>query len=157
MPNFLNLTLPIKQDDASQTGARAFVEGFGKESQPIVNHILKGSQMVHHARAIVIESGGKVAFLQVITEYDGDLATYSVFFSKYLPTFFAALFQYVEDGLTLAEIKDPNTLMPFIEKHDLPSLGNPDLRFHAYPQSVPEIQAQFGIVPPPLPELPPAE
>jgi hypothetical protein len=154
MPNFLNLTLPIKQDDASQEGVRKFATEFGAASQPIVNAILKGSQMVHHARAIAIESGGKIAFPQVITEYDGELKPYTIFFSQYLPTFFAALFQYVEGGLTLAEIKDPDLLMPFIEKYDLPSLGNTSLRFSAYPQTVPQIQEKFGITVPPLPQPP---
>jgi len=110
MPNFLNLTLPIKQDDQSQAEIRSFASQFGDTAQPITNQIMRQSRDVHHARAVVIEYQGKVLFLQVITEYDSDFKIYTKWFAAKLPDFFAALFHFVPDGLTLDEIKDPDKL-----------------------------------------------
>ena len=154
MPYYLNLTLPMKQDEASQEAIKAFLAEFD-DVQPKLNVILTASRDVHHARSTVIWKDGKVEYLQVLTEYDSDFEDYTVFFSRYLPEFFTALFAQVEGGgLTIDEVKDPKTLIPFLRKYDLPCMGKPELTFCAYPQSVKEIQNALGITVPDLPPLP---
>ena len=53
---------------------------------------LRGSEMVHFARVVVIDD----KYLQVITEYDGDHKGYTEFFRRALPDVFAALFSLAE-------------------------------------------------------------
>jgi hypothetical protein len=84
----LNLTIPIKQDQATMEKLAAIKAAFATQIQPKIDAALRASKIVHFARVLVIHD----KFLQVITEYDGDHKAYTEFFRKELPEVFATLF-----------------------------------------------------------------
>jgi len=88
MPHALNLTIPIKQDEATQKRLAQIAAEFPTKFQPKIDAALKKSKIVHFARVVNVHN----KFLQVITEYDGDHKAYTEFFRKELPDVFAALF-----------------------------------------------------------------
>jgi hypothetical protein len=99
MPHALNLTIPIKQDEATQKKLAEIAADFPTKYQPKIDAALRKSGIVHFARVVNVH--GK--FLQVITEFDGDHKAYTEFFRKELPDVFAALF-------SLADAPDFNDL-----------------------------------------------
>ena len=139
-PNILNLTLPLKQDAASQAKLKEFASKFKTDFLPSVWEVLKESRMVHYARFVVIDN----KYLQVLTEYDTDFRTYSDFFATRLHPFFATLFTLVEGAPDATLASDRETVYQFIKKYDLPNLG--DEAFSAFgPIGVKEIQQKFNI------------
>ena len=118
MPHALNLTLPLKQDAASQQKLAHIAANFSKEIQPAIDNALAQSQIVHFARVLVID--GK--YLQVITEYDGGHKEYTEFFRKALSPVFEALFS-LADGAPPWDQLDQNSFFEFSKKCNIKSLG----------------------------------
>jgi hypothetical protein len=118
MPHALNLTLPLKQDAASQQKLAYIAANFSKEIQPAIDKALAQSQIVHFARVLVID--GK--YLQVITEYDGGHKEYTEFFRKALGPVFEALFS-LADGAPPWDQLDQNSFFEFSKKCNIKSLG----------------------------------
>jgi hypothetical protein len=140
-PNILNLTLPLKQDAASQAKLKQFAEQFPTAFLPKVLEVLKQSQMVHYCRFVVIEN----KYLQVLTEYDTDFRTYTDFFAAHLHDFFGLLFALVEGAPDTSLANDRETVYQFIKKYDLPCFGGK--AFSAFGElTVKEIQQKFGII-----------
>jgi hypothetical protein len=140
VPHFLNLTLPLKQDAASQGTIKAFLADFPAKYGPGVVAVLKESRMVHYCRFVVIDN----RYLQVLTEYDTDFRVYTDFFADQLHDFFKLLFAVVEGAPSVDKAGDREEVYKFISKHDLPSLAGST--FAAYPDLlVPEIQKKFSL------------
>ncbi len=97
MQNFLNLTLPLKQDATSQAKLPAVLTAL-KSASSRIKDTLKDSQIVHFARFLVI--GRPPRYLQVITTFDGDEDTYAKFFFDELRGIFTAAYELVEDAPT---------------------------------------------------------
>ena len=118
MPHALNLTIPIKQDEATKQRLAKIAADFPAVYQPQIDAALKKSKLVHFARVLNVH--GK--FLQVITEYDGDHKAYTEFFRKELPEVFAALFS-VADGAPSFGDLNSNTFYELAKNMNLRSLG----------------------------------
>ena len=88
MPHALNLTIPIKQDEATQKKLAKIAAEFPTNHQPKIDAALKKSKLVHFARVVNVHN----KFLQVITEFDGDHKAYTEFFRKELADVFDDLF-----------------------------------------------------------------
>ena len=118
MPHALNLTLPLKQDAASQQKLAYIAANFAKEIQPAIDKALAGSQIVHFARVVVIDN----KYLQVITEYDGGHKEYTEFFRRALSPVFEALFSLAEGAPPWDDL-DQNSFFEFSKKCNIRSLG----------------------------------
>jgi hypothetical protein len=116
MTHALTLTLPIKQDPATQNKLAALAANFTDHVQPAIAAALKKSQIVHFARVVVIEN----KYIQVITEYEGDHQEYTEFFRRELSPVFAAIFD-LADGAP--DVKDPNTFWKYAKDHNIRTLG----------------------------------
>jgi hypothetical protein len=88
MPHPLTLTIPIKQDEETQTKLARIAAEFPTNHQPKIDAALRKSKLVHFARVVNVHN----KFLQVITEFDGDHKAYTEFFRKELPDVFDDLF-----------------------------------------------------------------
>jgi hypothetical protein len=88
MAHALNMTLPIKQDADTLERLQKIKAAFATQIQPKMDEALRGSEIVHFARVVVIDD----KYLQVLTEYDGDHKGYTEFFRRALPDVFATLF-----------------------------------------------------------------
>jgi hypothetical protein len=100
MPHALNLTIPIKQDEATAKKLAEITAAFPTQIQPKIDKALRESEIVHFARVLVID--GK--YLQVITEYDGDHEAYTEFFRKKLPDVFATLFSLADGAPSFGDL-----------------------------------------------------
>jgi hypothetical protein len=118
MPHALNLTLPLKQDTASQQKLAYIAANFSKEIQPAIDKALAQSQIVHFARVLVIDN----KYLQVITEYDGGHKEYTEFFRRALSPVFEALFSLAEGAPPWDQL-DQNSFFEFSKKCNIKSLG----------------------------------
>ena len=118
MANALNLTLPLKQDTASQQALAELAAKFATTIQPAIDKALRESRIVHFARVLVIDN----KYLQVITEYDGDHRAYTEFFRKALPEVFAKLFSLAE-GAPPFDTMTENVFLQVAKKHNIRSLG----------------------------------
>lgn len=96
MQNFLNLTLPLKQDDATQQAAKALIQGFNEKLKPAVEQALNKSEIVHFARFLLV---GK-EYIQILTTFDGDPHDYAMFFWNELNPVFKAAYELVQDAPT---------------------------------------------------------
>lgn len=116
MTHALNLTLPLKQDAASQAELAKLEKRFAAEIQPAIEAALKKSKLVHFARVLVIDN----KYIQVITEYEGDHQEYTEFFRKELTPVFAAIF-----GLAAGAppANNPQSFWEFSKKSNIRSLG----------------------------------
>ena len=56
MTHALNLTLPIKQDPATQQKLQELKDVFETKVQPVIETALKRSRIVHFARVVVIDN-----------------------------------------------------------------------------------------------------
>ena len=116
MTHALNLTLPIKQDAATQARLKHLADIFETEVQPKIEAALKESRLVHFARVVVIDN----KYIQVITEYEGAHQEYTEFFRRKLQPIFAAIFA-LADGVP--DVSDTNAFFEFAKNHNLRSLG----------------------------------
>jgi hypothetical protein len=125
-PNILNVTLPLKQDLATQIRLQEVILDFETKLFPIAAKALMESQMVHYARFVLIGT----QYLQILTEYDNDFKEYTAWFAKNLAPFFSQLFQLVEGALSPEDVKNPDKLFAYIKSLDIPCLGG--VAFSAY-------------------------
>jgi hypothetical protein len=116
MTHALTLTLPIKQDSATQAKLAALAGSFTDRVQPAIEAALKKSQLVHFARVDVIDN----KYIQVITEYEGPHQEYTEFFRRELTPVFAAIFD-LADGAP--DVKDPNGFWQYAKEHNVRTLG----------------------------------
>jgi hypothetical protein len=116
MTHALTLTLPIKQDLATQDKLAALAANFTDHVQPAIDAALKKSQIVHFARVVVIED----KYIQVITEYEGPHQEYTEFFRRELTPVFAAIFE-LADGTP--DVNDTNAFWEFAKNHNIRTLG----------------------------------
>jgi hypothetical protein len=116
MTHALNLTLPIKQDPATQQKLQELKDVFETKVQPVIETALKRSRIVHFARVVVIDN----KYIQVLTEYEGPHQEYTEFFRKNLTPVFAAIFA-LADGVP--DVSDPNGFWEFAKNHNVHSLG----------------------------------
>ena len=119
MPIALNLTAPLKQDEASQAALAALKAGFAEHVQPRMDEALASSQLVHFARVLVIDD----RYLQVLTEFDGDPITYTEFFRTELGDIFQQVFALVEGAPPWDELDDEIAFYEYTQKLNLPALG----------------------------------
>jgi hypothetical protein len=116
MTHALTLTLPIKQDPATQTKLAALDASFTDRVQPAIAAALKKAGTVHFARVDVIDK----KYIQVITEYEGSHEEYTEFFRRELTPVFAAIFDLAEDA---PDVKDPNAFFEYAKDHNVRTLG----------------------------------
>jgi hypothetical protein len=127
----LNLTAPLKQDPASRDALKHLVDNFATTVQPRIDAALAGSRLVHHARLLVIDN----AYIQVLTEFDGEPFLYTEFFRQQLPDVFKAVFALIEGAPSWEEIgDDPDAFFRYASSLNLRSLGGagPDTPDHGY-------------------------
>jgi len=117
MTHALTLTLPIKQDPATQAKLAALAASFTDKVQPAIAAALKKSGIVHFARVVVIEN----KYIQVITEYEGPHQEYTEFFRRELTPVFGAIFELAEDA---PDVKDTNAFFEYSKNHNVRSLGS---------------------------------
>jgi len=122
MIHALNLTLPLKQDEASQKKLEHIAAIFADQIQPKIDEALRVSEHVFFARVLVIDN----KYIQVITEFDNDPKAYSDFFLEKLPDVFEVIFSLAEGVPSWEEIKDPNTFDEIAKKNNRKSLGKKD-------------------------------
>lgn len=122
MPHALNLTIPIKQDDATKAKLAKIAADFPTVHQPKIDAALRKSKLVHFARVVNVHG----LFLQVITEYDGDHKAYTEFFRKELPDVFATLFSLADGAPSFGDLNS-NTFYELSKKMNLRSLGESTL------------------------------
>lgn len=118
MPHALNMTIPLKQDAASLQKLEQLKRDFATKYQPKMDQALRGSEIVHYARVVVI--GDK--FLQVITEYDGDHKAYTEFFRRALPDVFDAIFSLADGAPGFGQL-DQQSFFEISKKLQHRSLG----------------------------------
>jgi hypothetical protein len=116
MTHALNLTLPIKQDAATQAALKHLSDIFETQVQPKIEAALKESRIVHFARVVVIDN----KYIQVITEYEGPHQEYTEFFRRKLQPVFAAIFALTEG---VPDVGNTNEFFEFAKNHNCRSLG----------------------------------
>jgi hypothetical protein len=96
MQNFLTLTLPLKQDAASQEKLAWLqkevfnTDGFKK----MINDALDESEAVYFAQFLVLDK----KYIQIITTFDGDDREYAIFFFEKLQRLYKPVYELVEGG-----------------------------------------------------------
>jgi len=125
-PNILNVTLPLKQDLATQIALQGLIVNFKEHLFPAAAKVLMDSGVVHYARFVLIGT----QYLQILTEYDNPFEEYTAFFANKLSGFFAKLFAFVEGSLAPEDVANPDKLFAYIKSLDIPCLG--DVAFSAY-------------------------
>jgi hypothetical protein len=141
VPNILNVTLPLKQDAASQAKIKGLAAKFKTDFWPKVSQVLADSKMVHYARFVVI--GTPPRYVQILTEYDAPFRPYTDYFADNLKDFFGAIFDVVDDPRAGSAPPDRESVYKLVSDYDLPCLG--EVYFRAYGDlTLKEIQDQFG-------------
>jgi hypothetical protein len=144
MPHTLNLTLPLKQDAASLAVLQNLKSNFATLAQDAINAALAKSQLVHFARVVVIYD----KYIQVLTEYDGEVEIYTEFFRKELPGVFKLIFSLADGVPDWDSMNNPDDFFKVSAGFNVRSLGestenipNEGYLFSAYPgKLVKEIQ-----------------
>lgn len=116
MTHALTLTLPLKQDAASQSKLAALAASFANQVQPAITAALKKSELVHFARVVVIDN----KYIQVITEYEGPHQEYTEFFRRELTPVFQAIFE-LADGAP--NVNDTAAFWEYSKNQNVRSLG----------------------------------
>lgn len=119
MATALNMTMRLKQDPETKAKLAGMKAIFAEKIQPHLDQALRGSQIVHYARVLVIDD----QYIQVITEFDGDKQVYTDFFRQALPDVFAAIFDLVDGAPSWDELNDRDTFYAFARKQNLKALG----------------------------------
>ena len=126
MQKFLTLTLPLKQDAASQ-GKLAWLqkEVFPTDSfKKMINDALDESEAVYFAQFLVLDK----KYIQIITTFDGDDREYAIFFFEKLQRLYKPVYELVEGGPVDDEFNLENYLS-FNESHK----PEPFFRYSAIP------------------------
>jgi hypothetical protein len=150
----LNLTAPLKQDPDSLQRLGELKDAFAERVQPAMDEALSRSQRVHFARVVVIDD----AYVQVLTEFDGDPLAYTTFFLRELGPVFEQIFSLVQDAPPWEELQDENRFHEYASSLNLKSLGTStdsgDDRGYLFSavgdKTVPEIHAALGPEPRPV-------
>jgi hypothetical protein len=116
MTHALNLSLPLKQDQASLAALDELEAIFATRVQPAIDAKLRESRLVHFARVVVIDK----KYIQVITEYEGDHEEYTEWFRRELTPVFAAIFKLAEGA---PSVEDPGAFWTYAAEHNARSLG----------------------------------
>lgn len=116
MTHALTLTLPLKQDAASQAKLADLSASFTEHVQPAIAAALKASRIVHFARVVVIDN----KYIQVITEYEGPHQEYTEFFRRELTPVFKAIFDLAEGA---PDVQDTAAFWEYSKNHNVRSLG----------------------------------
>jgi hypothetical protein len=122
MAHALNLTLPLKQDPQTQATLSQVKATFARTIQPAVDAALRKSQIVHFARVLVIDD----KYIQILTEFDGDMQQYSEFFRKELQPIFKVIFSMAEGAPSWDELNNSNTFFQFSNGRNVKALGELD-------------------------------
>ncbi|MGH3770294.1 MAG: hypothetical protein ACRDRW_02665 [Pseudonocardiaceae bacterium] len=139
MATSLNLTIPLKQDPQTQESLKQLIDSFTQKAQPTIDTALSQSQIVHFARIVVIDN----KYLQILTEFDGDLITYAEFFRKKLGPIFQEIFSLAEDAPPWEDLNNPDSFYKYAHTHNTTPLGG--YLFSAVGnKTVREIRAAFG-------------
>jgi Dyp-type peroxidase family len=126
MQKFLTLTLPLKQDAASQEKLAWLqkevfnTDGFKK----MINDALDESEAVYFAQFLVLDK----KYIQIITTFDGDDREYAIFFFEKLQRLYKPVYELVEGGPTDDDFNLQNYLS-FNEAHK----PEPFFRYSAIP------------------------
>src|SRR5262249_46554116 len=114
MQQFLTLTLPLKQDAASQEQLARLQEGEFKsdEFKKMINAALDESEAVYFAQFLVLDN----KYIQIITTFDGDDREYAIFFFEKLQRLYKPVYELVEGGPTDDDFNLQNYLS-FNEAH----------------------------------------
>jgi hypothetical protein len=119
----LNLTLKLKQDPETLGKLAELGEQFPTVVQPMMDAALARSERVHFARVLVIDN----AYLQVLTEFDGDPLEYTTFFLNELGPVFKTIFSLVEEAPPWEDLEDPTSFFEYTSSKNVRSLGtSPD-------------------------------
>ena len=148
MPHTLNMTMPLKQDPASQAALQNLTTNFATVAQGAIDTALAASELVHFARVVVIDN----KYIQVLTEYDGEVEVYTEFFRKELQGVFKLIFSLVDGVPDWDTMNNPQTFFQVSAKFNVASLGTSadnypqeGYLFSAYPgKLVTEIQAALA-------------
>src|SRR5262245_27323605 len=126
MQKFLTLTLPLKQDGASQEKlAWLQKEVFPTDSfKKMINDALDESEAVYFAQFLVLDK----KYIQIITTFDGDDREYAIFFFEKLQRLYKPVYELVEGGPTDDDFNLENYLS-FNEAHK----PEPFFRYSAIP------------------------
>lgn len=120
MATALNMTMPLKQDAASQQQLQQLKEHFAEVAQPAIDAALAKSRIVHYARVLVVDD----KYIQVLTEFDGDKMAYTEFFRKELPEVFRLIFSVVEGVPPWEEMNNATKFFEVSGGFNLRALGN---------------------------------
>lgn len=118
MAHSLNLTLPLKQDEQTKATIAQLPQIFAGVLQPQIDAALRDSQIVHYARLVVIGD----QYIQILTEFDGDVRGYTDFFLDKLPKVFEAVYALVEGAPAWSDFT-PDSFFHFSKAHDIKPLG----------------------------------
>lgn len=129
MQQFLNLTLPLKQDPESLAGLQQLLANLDPNT---VTTALAGSEIVHFARFLLIGT----QYIQIITTYDGTEEFYADFFWKQLNNVFKNAYEFVEGAPTGDDWTEDN----FLAFNKIPAHQPvPFYLFSAYPDKTVKI------------------
>jgi hypothetical protein len=120
-PYILNVTLPLKQDAASQAKIKVLAGRFATDFWPKVRQVLADSEMVHYARFVVI--GDPPRYIQILTEYDTDFRVYTDYFADNLKDFFGTVFDVIEGAPPVGTTLTRDQVYELVNHFDLPCLG----------------------------------
>src|SRR5215475_2512540 len=114
MQKFLTLTLPLKQDAASQEKLARLQEGEFKSDdfKKMIKYALDESEAVYFAQFLVLDK----KYIQIITTFDGDDREYAIFFFEKLQRLYKPVYELVEGGPTDDDFNLENYLS-FNEAH----------------------------------------
>jgi hypothetical protein len=119
----LNLTIPLKQDPASQQALKQLATTFADTVQGPMERALAESRIVHFARIVVIEEDQRARYLQVLTEFDGDPPAYTEFFRVNLGGVFEQIFALAEGAPPWEELNTREAFYEYSHGLNLKSLG----------------------------------
>ena len=129
MQKFLTLTLPLKQDAASQEKlAWLQKEVFNTDRfKKKINDALNESEAVYFAQFLVLDK----KYIQIITTFDGDDREYAIFFFEKLQLLYKPVYELVEGGPTDDDFNLQNYLS-FNEAHK----PEPFFKYSAIPNKI---------------------
>ncbi|MBI1869242.1 MAG: hypothetical protein HYS06_13275 [Methylocystis sp.] len=116
MTHGLNLTLPIKQDAATQAALQELKDKF-PTIQSTIGAALAKFHRVHFARVCVVDN----KYIQVITEYEGAHDEYIEFFRRELTPIFEKIFALADVPADV--VQDPDKFRDYSVSRQIRSLG----------------------------------
>jgi hypothetical protein len=120
MASALNMTMKLKQDEATRQRLADLKTHFATTVQAVIDTALKESETVHYARVLIIDD----LYIQVLTEFDGSKEDYTEFFRLKLQPVFKAIFSLVEGVPSWDEMNDRDTFYRLAKSFNVRALGN---------------------------------